>query len=662
MVARAAAGSPRQSAFAWRALTISSGDGTIRLGRSHASTARARPGRRLLTLFAFAAFARLPPEEVARLAWELDHDHARDVQKEAAVALSHDPTDLAAHWLYASAVAQGPALRRPLRETYRRWLAEDPEDPVRRVTMAYTEPLDLDSTAHHSAIVPSKPGPWCDPTLAWLDRLPDDPDNRHRALYYRRRIEIRCDRDHAATDAAILALADEVEAARYAATIIRLERGVVDDPLATGIAWVLAHQPWRVDQYDALWGDGMTGPGLEAARSAVVETAKAAVTRREPYLADAGREALATANRREGRMHARNSDPVLDAMRAPDPANRLIALRRAEDDLDWNSRPGLTAYWQSRAEAAKLVGDADDAFRSLRILATWSDDVPSNIEFVRMAVQRRQHLGRAARVADWAVRWLRDPGWWAPSFVWDPYALAHRAQLADALDARAAVHHLRGQRADALTDAWEAALLEDLPRHQLRLGVTAHLAGRDDLAVTALARAFSGGPLDDPASDEGMTDLAALRPGTPIPVPEATTTARPGEPFPDLSFEVAGQERRLSSFPGVVVVGLWGTACAPCRLSLPALDALAARHHGAVTVVALSVDSDRREPSEYLDKASPWLVGGWLGDHGPKEAGVDGLPAIFVLDRDHRLTGFAGGYRPADHRVDDAVAAALSRP
>lgn len=71
-------------------------------------------------------------------------------------------------------------------------------------------------------------------------------------------------------------------------------------------------------------------------------------------------------------------------------------------------------------------------------------------------------------------------------------------------------------------------------------------------------------------------------------------------PAPDYMFQDAkGGEVRFADFQGkVTVVNLWATWCAPCRLEMPTLAALAAHYQARddFAVAAISMDVDKAVP------------------------------------------------------------------
>ena len=71
-------------------------------------------------------------------------------------------------------------------------------------------------------------------------------------------------------------------------------------------------------------------------------------------------------------------------------------------------------------------------------------------------------------------------------------------------------------------------------------------------------------------------------------------------PAPDYVFKDAeGRDVRFADFKGrVAVVNLWATWCAPCKIEMPTLAALAKHYEGRddVAVVTISMDVDKAVP------------------------------------------------------------------
>ncbi len=118
-------------------------------------------------------------------------------------------------------------------------------------------------------------------------------------------------------------------------------------------------------------------------------------------------------------------------------------------------------------------------------------------------------------------------------------------------------------------------------------------------------------------------------------------TAEP-QSLPDLAFVSAdGKAHRLSEWRGkVVLLNLWATWCAPCKVEMPSLDRLQAKLGGdAFTVLALSVDRGG------LEKPAAFFAGNAithlaLYNDSESEATAalraSGLPVSAVLDKEGR--------------------------
>lgn len=106
------------------------------------------------------------------------------------------------------------------------------------------------------------------------------------------------------------------------------------------------------------------------------------------------------------------------------------------------------------------------------------------------------------------------------------------------------------------------------------------------VAVLALA-GCDGGDKGKPAGPQAS--VAAKVAGAPINVIDRSHA---GEAAPAVVFEKrGGGKASLADFRGQrVLVNLWATWCAPCLAEMPALDFLAVRKNGALTVLPISQD------------------------------------------------------------------------
>lgn len=105
------------------------------------------------------------------------------------------------------------------------------------------------------------------------------------------------------------------------------------------------------------------------------------------------------------------------------------------------------------------------------------------------------------------------------------------------------------------------------------------------VTLTACDRGDKGNAAASQAS-YGAAQAAAL----PINVIDRSHA---GSPAPTLAFENrGGGKASMADFKGKrVLVNLWATWCAPCIAEMPALDALAVRTKGKLTVLPISQDA-----------------------------------------------------------------------
>lgn len=91
------------------------------------------------------------------------------------------------------------------------------------------------------------------------------------------------------------------------------------------------------------------------------------------------------------------------------------------------------------------------------------------------------------------------------------------------------------------------------------------------------------------------TEAAAPAPAAPKPLMSKWSTEAAGTPAPDYAFyDQAGRPMKIADLKGnVVVMNVWATWCAPCKVEMPTLAKLQAAYAGQpVEVVAVSIDSE----------------------------------------------------------------------
>jgi thiol-disulfide isomerase/thioredoxin len=150
-----------------------------------------------------------------------------------------------------------------------------------------------------------------------------------------------------------------------------------------------------------------------------------------------------------------------------------------------------------------------------------------------------------------------------------------------------------------------------------------------------------------------LATLGAVAPQTAHP------RAAVDDPAPDFELsDLSGGAHRLSSERGrVVLIDFWASWCAPCAAELGCLVELAGRHPQDVTLLAVTIDRDADTARTFVAKR-PLGAARVLHDGDSdvmSEFGADGLPALYLVDRDgivRDLHDGAGGCRAIAAKLD----------
>ncbi len=622
----------------------------------------------------------------------------------AAEALRADPDDIGAHRLYVWARSAGLREGPILEDQYRGWLQAGGGEPA-ALTLAWL--LSWRNPA---------PGEWCGELKSLTTPLSEDPANRYWGLRVQLESAQACGGDVQGWMEALLELGDTAAVARPFAIELAMGQGLVDSVLQEEIGASLAADPWTMVSTLGLWA-GARGPRLEETQQAVLAVAREQAESETPHHVWAAIQVLGASGDGEGvgRVSERLASLDKGARRAPpqatdqvawlgrplpmatileleavyeaasedDPQVAIKQLKRAGGKLGVDGL-GRQAWQLELSAAYARLGKDKKAFRHLReAWAAWPDNADVANQFAYTAALRGEALDTALLAIDHAlempVRWDPRGDHLAPDYgTWLQASSAERGAW---LDTRGWVLHKLRRHQEAAQTLERALLMVggDSGIQHLHLGLVYAALGQDALALDHLGRGLALGAAEEPSlvaearqtaaglfaanhwAPGGLDGwIAALR-GAPAPLP-ASPAAPPevrggpdeGESFPDLAFFAGGEPVFLSATPGWRVVDVWATWCGPCLEAMPHLEDLAAAWSDRVTFLALSVDEDPATQADWLaDHPTEGLAHGWIGLAGFDELGLEGIPAVFVVDPEGvvraSLRGWGG---PQDARLD----------
>ncbi|MFN0159347.1 MAG: TlpA family protein disulfide reductase [Bacteroidota bacterium] len=124
-----------------------------------------------------------------------------------------------------------------------------------------------------------------------------------------------------------------------------------------------------------------------------------------------------------------------------------------------------------------------------------------------------------------------------------------------------------------------------------------------------------------------------------------------GKTAPEFTLKTLDGKRSvsLSDFRGqVVVIDFWASWCAPCKRSLPQLDAMETSMKNVV-ILAVNVDDERRNGMEFLKQHRIQITA--LHDEGKDVAtayDVPAMPSALVLDKRGIVRFIHAGYTDGD--------------
>jgi thiol-disulfide isomerase/thioredoxin len=156
------------------------------------------------------------------------------------------------------------------------------------------------------------------------------------------------------------------------------------------------------------------------------------------------------------------------------------------------------------------------------------------------------------------------------------------------------------------------------------------------------------------------TALGAFVATSPLPALGRATVAAPAPDFELVDLD--GRSHRLSAERGrIVLLDFWASWCAPCAEELGCLVDLSRRHGEDVSLVAVTIDRDADTARDFLAKR-PLAPAKVLQDGGSDvlaEYGADGLPALYLIDREgvvREVHDGAGGCRAIEPKLGELLA------
>jgi thiol-disulfide isomerase/thioredoxin len=230
---------------------------------------------------------------------------------------------------------------------------------------------------------------------------------------------------------------------------------------------------------------------------------------------------------------------------------------------------------------------------------------------------------------------------------------------------------------------WDSPEGRQRQRETLHFGLVAQPNGEfriDDVPPGTYV--LQGGLREGGASSWGGRSLGRLTQDVAVPEPGAdkvngpfdlgkvvlqiVVNLKPGDAAPDFDVKyLDGKPLRLADYRGkYVLLDFWATWCGPCRAETPHLKTVYDSYgkNPKFAMLGLSLDKAEQAPRDYAKTEGIAWHQGFLGEWGkatlPARYGVEGIPAIFLIDPAGKIA--ATGLRAAE--IGNAVGVALGKP
>jgi len=664
----------------------------------------------MIGLVLATARAEEPSAQDLYVGWGLYQAEQYDAAADMARArLETNPHDIASHrlFLYARRAAGQSASPR----LFRNWLAEKEDSPERRIILAIAI-----ASRYRSE------GDWCEEVQGLLEPLPESEESRYWALRTLLGVQRSCEVDLESVERAMVELGGRYQEAEAYALMTRMKREPITGELLDAFTAMLEREPYRLLIARKLWGEPLVDKrGARKARKVALTVAEAALqsddapsiqAAMEVFEVDGADGLAADARTRLGLVDSRFVPPSLDnqeedgeeeageslfrqisdANRKPTHELALSDLNALADSIPENG-PEAAYYHGLRAERLSALGRTDGHCEALKKgwLAVSGMARPAQANaFAYDTALKCDHLPLALEAINRALETLSkeeyDPAAGAPLMA---FLMDKRSSMSAYYDTRGWVLY-RMERYEEAAEALRTALYFEVDSVQhAHLGLVYKAMNKPTLAFEHMSLALARGIPEDELGTEIQEAFAALYrdlghwgPGgvegyveslrmPPRDADSAADDPRPrheliGEIFPlEEYLTLKGDKVALREEEQVLVVDLWATWCGPCIQSMPHLQEVAKAYEDkGVRVLGLSVDTERREAVNFFRRTPSLSYDvGWIGEEGWEEFDGQGIPAMFILDKDNRVVEFVGGYGGSgnDTRLEAALDRMLSK-